>query len=116
MSDDLPLQAKSEELEDALRHIGLHSNRSTWLDEGQQPQDPFMEEAPKAGRKILVMDLLIGDLAWSKKVQDPEQVDIDAEFKAMMRELNKTEDSSLRDEIKRKLADGKNLFDEDEAA
>lgn len=39
---------------------------------------------PEEDRPIAVVDFLIGDLAFSKRIQEPEQVDFDAEFRAMI--------------------------------
>lgn len=119
MPEDFNPLAKAEELAGALRPIGLYEDRSMWISDGQPPpgieyMDP--EEAAQMQqptKKILVMDLLIGDLAFSKRVQNPEQLDIDAEFSALMGGLNTAEVDDTRNEIIRKLEQGLNPFEED---
>lgn len=109
--EDLPLAAKSEELAKALRAVGLYEDQSQWISQGERPDE--FSPPQEHQRNILVMDLLIGDLAFSKRVQNPEQHDVDAEFRAMMGGLETSEFDDTRNEIIRKLEQGLNPFEED---
>ena len=109
--DDLPLAAKSEELAKALRAIGLYEDQSQWISQGERPDE--FSPPQQDQRNILVMDLLIGELAFSKRIQDPEQFDVDAEFRTMMGGLETSEVDDTRDKIMRRLEQGLNPFEED---
>lgn len=114
--DELPLLAKSEELALALRQIGLYEDRSAWISEGEEPRpdEPFAEHRKAMeGRHILIMNCLIGDHAFSKRVQNPEQVDVDAEFRAMMGGFEKQDHDDTLEKIEDRLKQGLNPFEED---
>lgn len=68
-NDQAVIIKKAEDLTLALRAIGLYEDRM---------------EAVDQERPVFVVDLWVGDLAFSKRIQQPEQFDIDAEFRKMM--------------------------------
>jgi hypothetical protein len=68
------LGAKADELVLALREAGVYEDRCSWIDAGN-------------GVPSLMMEMYVGDIAFSPRVQDREQWGIDAEFREMAAEL-----------------------------
>lgn len=118
MPDELPLEAKADELEGAFRKIGLYFNQARWLSPGKpedqsDPDAPYVEEhRSMPDRNFLIVDALVGDVAFSKRVQTPEQVDIDTEFSKMTREYKSAEALELQEKIRKAVAAGEDPFAE----
>lgn len=70
---------KTDELVHALRVVGLFEDRIDFIDEE---------------RPVALVELLIGELAFSKRIQEPEQVDFDAEFRLMMAPVAEDQNTS----------------------
>lgn len=80
---DLPeekLREKVEELEDKCRKVGLYLN-GVALNIDQGPQDEEDTDPIKA--HSLLVQFGIGDVAFSKRIQDPEQDKMDDEFRVI---------------------------------
>ena len=91
------LTKAADMLEPELRRIGVYSDSTHVLE--------FPDGTP-----VLVIDAYLGDVAFSKRVQDPEQHDFDREFKKMT--LGTVADDFLdaRGEIERRIAEGKPIL------
>lgn len=107
-------------LEDGLRSLGLHVERHFFYSD--TPPDVALDadadgdliEADAAGPKLLVVDCLLGDLAFSKRVQDPQAAADDHAFKIMMADgMGNPEFDAARDELRQRIAEGKPLFGDD---
>jgi hypothetical protein len=98
--DDGILAAKVEEVEAALRPLGLYFDRARWLH--QEAEDEGDRRGAKDGTAILVASFMVGDLAFSARVQDPQQSDFDSSFRAMAAEMRREE----TEELIRKMASG----------
>ncbi len=109
--DDSILQAKLEEAESSLRSIGLYLDRSRWIVPGadEEEDDPQRPKEAAKGAAILLMSCLVGDLAFSTRVQEPEQVDFDASFRRMKVELEAAE----AEELRKRMAAGEDTIWED---
>lgn len=59
---------------------------------------------------MLLTTFIIGDLAFSKRVQNPEQDAIDKQVQPMI----PTDAELLKEKIQRRIAEGKSIFDEDD--
>jgi hypothetical protein len=82
------LQPKQEQMEAALRDVGLYVDKATWIvAPGQNPS--------------LMMECFLGDVAFTKRVQDPTQNDFDASFREMTASLAKEAFEEMRERIKR---------------
>lgn len=85
--DRVELEALASRVVDDLALIGLYEQQHGWHEHGEQP--------------VLMMECLLGDLAFSDRVQNPSQVDIDAEFRAMMAPVNQEKFEELREQLRR---------------
>lgn len=106
MPDESELLAKQHEIETALRDVGLYIDKGMWLpvaDESTEDEDPEVAEARRGaqkGSRILVLECLLGDVAFTARVQDPPKVDIDAEVRKFQREMMKGEWEALQKEVR----------------
>lgn len=99
MSDEIDvLQIAVNGLEDPARQIGLYLQ--DW-----QPHD-----TPAGLAAVVAFD--IGDVAFSKRVQDPVEADIDAEFRTIALDAQTDEWLDARSAIVANLAAGRDPFDE----
>ena len=101
------LEAKSRELLDALedraRKLGLYMEQSGVV----PPPDFDGEGTPEY--LIVAADFMIGDVAWSARVQDPEQHAIDKDFKGLQDDLEHSSFDEMRERLeqqKRRLEGG----------
>jgi hypothetical protein len=109
-------EQRIEELYGALRKVGLYENSLKRFSAGdERPEDDEYITPDKKGssREFLIMDLHVGDVAFTKRIQAPEQADFDAQFAAMTRNFSQTEFDDINEKIRRRLAEGKNPFEED---
>jgi len=66
-----------------------------------------VKQAVMEGASISILaTFAIGDVAWSDRIQDPDGFKVDQEFKTIM----PTEDELIKDELIRKLREGKDIF------
>ena len=86
------LREKTEALEAGLREAGLYFNRTQLVmppEEGEEEEpDKGIMAQPKPtvpGNSMLIVDCLVGDVAFSDRVQDPAQQDWDRSFREIMR-------------------------------
>ena len=73
-----------DQLETAFRDVGLYSPSVHWHEEE---------------RPTLIMEFIIGDVAFTNRVQSPDQFGIDHEFSLMTRGLVTDEFESIRREL-----------------
>lgn len=100
MPDPGPLAAAVATLEEPLRKLGVYISASMIV--------------PTEHGLLGTVDCLIGDAALSVRVQDPGQAASDDVLRQMQHEQQRTEFSSTKDELQRRLAEGKGMFGEDE--
>jgi hypothetical protein len=82
------LQPKQEQMEAALRDVGLYVDKATWIvAPGQNPS--------------LMMECFLGDVAFTKRVQDPTQNDFDASFREMTAAMAKERFEEMKERIRR---------------
>jgi hypothetical protein len=88
------LREKVEALEAGLREAGLYFNRTQLImppEEGEEEEpDKGIMAQPKPtvpGNSMLIVDCHVGDLAFSPRVQDPDQQDWDRSFREISRGL-----------------------------
>lgn len=93
------LQAAVGEIEDPLRRLGLYVSTSAI--------------APSEHGPVVLVDCLIGDAALSDRVQDPDKDASDDVFRQMEREERKNDFERTKEDIARRLAEGKSLFGDD---
>lgn len=84
-TDDSTFYARTEAIEKSFRNIGLHLAQSQWLHPGEIPEgapNPFGDDIPEEMKEcaLFVGSFDIGDLAFSKRVLDPESHDWDKMF------------------------------------
>jgi hypothetical protein len=82
------LREKMATLESTLRAAGLYVDRFQVIMPGDaEDVDPTQHAAQTPGNAVVVVECYVGDVAFSKKIQEPEQADYDAEFRQMTRGL-----------------------------
>lgn len=87
--DEQALGVLTEDLADELRKLGVY------IDAARVVPDP-------EGRLILVLDGLIGDQAFSDRVQDPQADSIDDQFRRMQVEGDQASFAAAREEFVRR--------------
>lgn len=100
-----------EELENAARRIGLYAENIAIGVPIGGPNIPEGEE-----QMVLVAQFTLGDIAFSDRVQNPQADETDMEFRKMAVDLEKDQFEAKRQEIERKLKEGKPIFGEDDDA
>lgn len=107
--------AKTEEVEKAYRNIGLYLSDHRWVSPGQPDQQEAedleytrLDSHPQ--HAVLLAQFDVGDLAFSKRVLDPEQIDFDKSFHLMEAEMKTAEFAATKKEIQERLARGENPF------
>lgn len=84
-------------LDDGLRRLGLY------LEESQVIEGPD-------GRAVLYCEVLVGDIAFQTRVQDPEQAAVNLEFHKLARSQTADDFLATREAMQRRLAEGRPLF------
>lgn len=104
MDDDLEarINLAAEALEDELRRIGLYVQTTNIV-------DPEKTGQPMPG-VVVYMECLIGDLAFTKRVQDPVQHEFDHEFRKIEHSTVADDFLDLRSQIEERMRDGKPMF------
>lgn len=90
--DQMPepyLQDKLDRLEASLRPIGLYVDVSRVVSDGE--------------RTMVVVDALIGDVAYSARVQDPEQAQMDTSFRQIVAGDRVRAADDIREDLRRRL-------------
>lgn len=106
LMDEAALRQKQEEVAAALRDVGLYEDRAKWMIAGQMLED--LDETPR-GPATLVMTVMVGDLAFSDRVQNPAQVGVDAEFAALASELDADAFREAAEEYRRRSENGEDI-------
>lgn len=101
------IQLAAEAMDDELRRIGLHVQRTQVIDPEKMPQ------AMVPGR-IVYIEAIIGDLAFTKRVQDPVQHEFDHEFRKMEHSAAADDFLDMRTQLEERMRDGKPLFGGDD--
>jgi hypothetical protein len=110
--------AKTEEVEKAYRAIGLYLSDHRWVSPGQAPPEDGGDEedleysrlADHPQHAVLLAHFDVGDLAFSKRVLDPEQVDFDKSFRLMEAEMKTAEFAATKKAMQERLARGEDPF------
>ena len=101
--DDLDkLTERIEPLSDAARRIGCYLDRSVVT----SIPTPF---GPKLA---IVAEFSLGQVAFTTRVQDPEQEQVDRMFSEMTFGLGTDELLDSREQMRRNLAEGRSIFDD----
>ncbi len=98
MPDPAPLMAAVGLLDEPLRKLGIYVAHSMIM--------------PTEHGLVATVDGLIGDAALSARVQDPGQAANDDVLRQMQHEQGKSEFAETREELQRRIAEGKGLFEE----
>lgn len=81
-------------LEDEARKVGLYA------------QNVRMAVTEGAEHMVLIADFLIGDVAWSDRVQNPDMDETKDEFSKIESELTKDRFVELQEEMRRRVEQG----------
>jgi hypothetical protein len=96
------LMEKLPELEERARRVGLYLEGSAVV----QSQ----------GRPLLVTRMLLGDVAFTKRVQNPDADDVDRELEEMTARIQDDEFLDARQRIARNVAEGRDPLDDGDKA
>lgn len=102
-TDEDRLLAAMASVEDPLRRLGIYVETTTivgTMGEGE------------LGMPVGVIIGLVGDAAFSQRVQDPAAAATDQVFRQMAVEERKGEFGRTREDLERRLAEGLPLFDD----
>lgn len=94
---------KADELEPVARRVGLYM-RDAGLAMNPIPNDDGTHGA------AMIVNMTVGDAAWSDRVQNPEQDSTEAEFRKMAVEMEKDKFEETKAELERRLREGKDLL------
>jgi hypothetical protein len=119
--DDLNLQAKQEEMELALRSIGVYVESACWHDplgearamveqSGEMTEEQIEERFGGKKAYVLAVECFVGDVAFSDRVQNPDQFSVDDEFKAIAREFGDQAFKDAQAKIQQAIAEGRDPF------
>ena len=115
-SDHDNLQELADRLKEKAEKIGLYMQDASIAtpdpdaaEEAQLRPDSIIQSIQEGKHFMLLTTFVIGDLAFSKRVQEPDQHEVDKQVQVMM----PTEAELLREKMERALREGKSIFDED---
>jgi hypothetical protein len=95
------MTGKIEELEVAARSIGLYLDHAAVV------------QLPPDGKQLAIIgDFMIGDVAFTARVQDPEQEQVDRMFFDLTSGLGNDDFLDSREQIKRNIAEGRHPLDD----
>lgn len=92
--------AARDALDETAEKLGLYMDRAWFLD-------------TPAGT-VIVADFMIGDLAWSQRVQNPDLDEADTAFEQMIADTAREGFDDLAEQIRKNIAEGRSPFDEGE--
>ncbi len=98
------LLERSRSFDDELRQIGLYVDDMSVV----------AIDGPDGPEVALAVTAEIGDVAFSKRVQDPEQDDVDDEFRQMQVSMANDEFLDNRDKIQKAIKEGRDPLDLDD--
>lgn len=96
------LEAKVEAIETRSRKIGLYLSRALVT--------PLQD-----GKPGILCTFDVGDVAFVKRVQNPEQAAFDQQFEELTTDMTSSEYDAIREELLRNIATGRDPLDEGEA-
>lgn len=104
MAADTNYAAIQDAVEKDLAQLGLYLTDARWIapgdDRPKEAVDMVLDDTERESRvAFLVMDLAIGDVAFTSRVLDPEQADWDKEFRLMAAGLKIDAEKDLRAQI-----------------
>lgn len=89
-------------LEDMLRKLGLYNDHAHIA----------MIDTPMGPKPALIVDCTIGDVAWTDRVQHPENYGIDQQFRAMEVEIVDSDFEDAKVRMRRNVAAGRDPLDD----
>lgn len=96
------LLENTEKLDDELRKLGLYIERTHLV----------MIETPHGPQPALAVDALIGDVAYTDRVQHPEKYGVDQQFRVMEREMTGSDFDDIKERMRRNIAAGRDPMDD----
>lgn len=111
MAADTNYGALQERLENELSQLGLYLNDARWIAPGDEhPKDAVdmvLDDTERDSRvAFLLLDLSIGDVAFTPRVLDPEQADWDKEFRLMTASYRIEAEKEMRAKIEEDMRRG----------
>lgn len=110
------LNSLGSELTDSARKLGLYAEHVSVGVTGNVPPDSIkdIESLKKVvegddGEVLVMVTFAIGDVAYSKRIQDPEQDEIDDQVRTMLPDPAE----ELREKIRKAREEGRDIFDLD---
>jgi hypothetical protein len=100
MTEPEPLEAKIPEIEDVARQLGLYMAEAGVLE--------------AENHRVLLATFTIGNVAWSERVQHPEQYTTEKELAVMEAGIQKDEFLDVRTQIAERIARGEDPFADDD--
>jgi hypothetical protein len=100
-ADEAKLHEAMDKLDADLRRAGVYTEH---MDVMPTPD----------GVMLLVVNATVGDIAFSKRVHEPDEHEIDSEFRGIVRDQSAAEMQSMRDEAKTAAETGEGFWDDDE--
>jgi hypothetical protein len=95
------MEAATERLDTALRRTGLYVEHRYYLDH--------------EGGRYLIVDAILGDVAFSDRIQKPEAASDKRAVKEMDIEMRRTDFADTKAELRRRIAEGKPLMGDDKS-
>jgi hypothetical protein len=96
------LQERAADLDDDLRRLGLYTEAGQIIG----------VDTPMGPRPALAIMTVIGDVAYTPRVQDPETAAFDQQFRVMEAEEGTNAFLDERERIKRNIAEGRDALDD----
>lgn len=92
----------AEKLDDAMRQIGLYVDHTHLV----------TIDTPSGPQPALAVNLTIGDVAYSDRVQHPENYSMDQQFRVMEREMTGNDFEDIQAKMRRNVAAGRDPLDD----
>lgn len=96
--DFFELNQKVDSLEEVARKCGVYLEDASVI----------LLPTPMGPRQAIVANFTVGDVAFARRVQDPEQDQIDKAFQQMTHTLGMDEFLETREQMKKNVAEGRN--------
>lgn len=98
------LHERSEEIDDIARGLGLYIDQSSLVVVG----------TPRGMKAAMALDVVIGNIAFSPRVQNPQDYDIDKSFAQMQVDMADDDFLDSRTRIQRNIQAGRDPLDDGE--
>lgn len=92
----------TEKLDDTLRQLGLYVDHSQLV----------QIDTPMGPRPALAVQCTVGKVAYSDRVQHPENYGVDQQFRVMEREITANDHEEIVAKMRRNLAAGRDPMDD----